>query len=169
MKIRRKTVSSNGDVTPVEKIVEFDVKPGWKRGNRVTFRQWEWRERMIGRLGDETPGHIPADIVFVLEEKPHAVYVREENDLVCTREISLREALCGFRFEYEHLDGRRINVMIPAVITPESEQRYPGLGMPISKNAGEFGDLVFRFRIRFPKMMSNEHKAIIRNLTFLDD
>ena len=98
MKIRRKTVSSNGDVTPVEKIVEFDVKPGWKRGNRVTFRQSEWRERMIGRLGDETPGHIPADIVFVLEEKPHAVYVREENDLVCTREISLREALCGFRF-----------------------------------------------------------------------
>lgn len=169
MKIRRKTVSSNGDVTPVEKIVEFDVKPGWKKGNRVTFRQSEWREEMIGRLGDETPGHVPADIVFVLEEKPHAVYVREENDLVYTREISLREALCGFRFEYEHLDGRRINVMVPAVITPESEQRYPGLGMPISKNAGEFGDLVFRFRIRFPKMMSNENKAIIRSLTFLDD
>ena len=50
---------------------------------------------MIGRLGDETPGHIPADIVFVLEEKPHAVYVREENDLVYTQQISLRDALCG--------------------------------------------------------------------------
>ena len=169
MKIRRKTVSANGDVTPIEKIIEFDVKPGWKPGNRVTFRQWDWGQTLIGRLGDETPGHIPADIVFVLEEKPHAVYVREENDLVCTREISLRDALCGVRFEYQHIDGRRINVMIPAVINPESEQRYPGLGMPISKNPGEFGDLVFRFRIRFPKMMSNENKAIVRSLTFLDD
>ena len=119
-------------------------------------------------LGDESPGHVAADIVFVLQEKPHHVYKREGNDLVNVREISLREALCGIRFEYEHIDGRRLNVMIPAVITPESEQRYHGLGMPESKNKGEFGDLVFRFRIRFPKTMSNENKAIIRGLSFLD-
>ena len=119
-------------------------------------------------MGDETPGHIPADVIFVIEEKAHSVFSREGNNLVFTQEISLREALCGLRFEYEHINGKRMNVMIPAVITPESEQVYHGLGMPIPKTE-EFGDLVFRFRIRFPRTMSIENKEIIRQLTFLDD
>lgn len=28
-----------------EKIVEFAVKPGWKTGNKVTFKQW-----VVGRI-----------------------------------------------------------------------------------------------------------------------
>ena len=38
MKITRKVLKAQG-LTPVDKIVEFEVKPGWKSGNRVTFRK----------------------------------------------------------------------------------------------------------------------------------
>ena len=38
MKITRKVLTAQG-LTPVDKIVEFEVKPGWKTGNRVTFRK----------------------------------------------------------------------------------------------------------------------------------
>lgn len=119
-------------------------------------------------MGDETPGHIPADVIFVIEEKPHPDYIREGNNLISIQEITLREALCGLRFEYEHISGKRMNVMIPAVISPETEQVYHGLGMPIVKS-DEFGDLIFRFKIRFPRTMTIEHKEIIRQLSFLDD
>ena len=34
--------------------------------------------------GDENPGRIAADIVFVLQEKPHPVFRRDGNDLVYT-------------------------------------------------------------------------------------
>ena len=64
---------------------------------------------MRSRLGDEIPGHIPADIVFTLQEKPHKVYKREGDDLVVVKDISLREALCGLRFEYQHINGRYMN------------------------------------------------------------
>jgi DnaJ-class molecular chaperone len=36
------------------------------------------------RAGDENPGRIAADIVFVLQERPHPVFKREGNDLVYT-------------------------------------------------------------------------------------
>ena len=119
-------------------------------------------------MGDEIPGHVPADVIFVVEEKPHPVYLREGNNLVVTQEITLREALCGLRFDYQHINGKYMNVSIPAVITPETEQVYYGLGMPITKS-DEFGDLVIRFKIRFPRTMSIEQKEIIRQLDFLDD
>lgn len=119
-------------------------------------------------MGDEAPGHIPADVIFVIEEKPHPMFIRDGNDLITHYEITLREALCGLRFEYEHINGKRMNVFVPAVISPETEQRYHGLGMPILKS-NEWGDLIFRFKIRFPRTISLEQKDIIRQLSFLDD
>lgn len=168
MKITRKVMLPEGGFTTIEKIIEFDIQPGWKSGNKVTFKKYDLNLNLNNRMGDEAPGHIPADIIFVIEESPHPRYVREGNDLIFTQEISLREALCGLRFEYDHINGKRMNVLIPAVITPETEQPYHGLGMPIPKT-NDFGDLVFRFKIRFPRTMSLEHKDIIRQLSFLDD
>ena len=39
MKVIRKKMGADGVVSPEERIVEFDVKPGWKAGNKVTFRK----------------------------------------------------------------------------------------------------------------------------------
>lgn len=38
MRIVRRVQESQS--TSEEKIVEFAVKPGWKTGNKVTFKQW---------------------------------------------------------------------------------------------------------------------------------
>ena len=45
--------------------------------------------------GNETATSTPADIVFVIEEKPHPRFKREGNDLVYTATLKLSEALCG--------------------------------------------------------------------------
>lgn len=50
------------DLTKQEKILEINVKPGWKSGTKITFE----------KEGDEMdPSVEPADLVFILEEKPH--------------------------------------------------------------------------------------------------
>ena len=56
--------------------------------------------------GDQLPGLEPADVIVVLEEKPHPVFKRRGHDLVMTQEIELVEALCGFRKPIETLDKR---------------------------------------------------------------
>ena len=169
MRVTRKVMNVQGECVVKEKVIEFEVKRGWREGMKVTFKKWGCWGSVRHRLGDELPGHIPADIVFVVREKPHAKYQREGNDLVYWVDISLREALCGCRFEYEHINGRKMNVIVPAVISPESEQVYHGLGMPISKLDNEYGDLIIRFHIRFPRTITPEHKDIVRSLAFLDD
>lgn len=84
LKITRKR---NGKDEP--KIVEVEIKPGWRAGTKITFEN----------EGDEKPNEIPSDIVFTIQEKPHPIFTRVTKDLYHKRRITLTEALCGIKFE----------------------------------------------------------------------
>ena len=157
LKITRKVYDLNNNVTKEDKIVEVNIKPGWKAGTKISFRKY----------GDERPGHIPADIVFVRQDKPDSEYTRDGNDLIYHKDISLVDALCGTRFIYNHLDGRNLQVFAPSVVSPETEIKYPGMGMPVSKEPGTFGDLRIKFNIKFPSHLNAEDKAAVRNMACL--
>ena len=43
------------------------------------------------REGDQAPNKIPADIVFIIRDKPHALFKREGCDLKYTAKVSLKE------------------------------------------------------------------------------
>lgn len=70
---RRLKVSRMVNGRQQEEVLEINVKPGWKTGTKITFE---------GRGGDSGPGQLAADLVFVIAQKPHPVFVREDNDLV---------------------------------------------------------------------------------------
>ena len=61
---------------------------------------------------------MPADIIFVVGEKPHAVFKRDGNDLTYTARISLADALCGTTLSIPHLDGTTLQVPVHELITP---------------------------------------------------
>lgn len=87
-------------VTQERKVVEVHIERGMKHGSRVVFR---------GEAGDE-PGAEPGDLIFVVQQKPHAVFKRDGNDLFIEREIPLVDALCGLQFTLTHLDKRRLRI-----------------------------------------------------------
>jgi DnaJ-class molecular chaperone len=60
--------------------------------------------------GDERPGSMPADIVFVIEEKQHPQFSREGNDLAYSARLPLVDALCGATVRLQTLDGRPLTV-----------------------------------------------------------
>jgi DnaJ homolog subfamily B member 4 len=135
-----------------EKILTINVKPGWKSGTRITF----------ANEGDEVaPGRFQT-IVFVLEEKTHAVFVREGDQLSVTLDISLADALAGVAGSITTLDGRALPVRHEGVVQPGTTVRMPGEGMPISKLPNQRGDLVVKFSIRFPRSLTPAQKAQIR-------
>ena len=70
--------------------------------------------------GDQRPGVTPADIVFMVEEKPHARFKREGNDLLYTHRLPLVEALCGPSFRVQTLDGRSLPVTVQSSVGPNS-------------------------------------------------
>jgi len=79
---------------------DIPIKKGWKNGTKITFE----------REGDELPGVIPADIVFVLNTKPHPRFEREGDDLVYTATVPLEQALTGVEVTIQTLDGRTLKV-----------------------------------------------------------
>ena len=126
--------------TVVQEILTIDIKPGWKKGTKITFAE----------KGNEAPHVIPADIVFTIAEKPHDVFTREGNDLVMTRKISLAEDWARYTVHVKTLDGRNLTIPIKGVIKPGYEEVVPGEGMPISKDPCKKGDLRIKFNIGFP-------------------
>ncbi len=60
---------------------------------------------------------------MVIQEMDHTTFKRQGIDLYLEKEISIVEALCGFTFVVDHLDGRKLAVqnMPGQVISPGNE------------------------------------------------
>ncbi|QQP49498.1 DnaJ protein -like protein 1like [Caligus rogercresseyi] len=90
MKISRRVVSSDGTARKEEKVLTINVKPGWKPGTKITFQ----------REGDQAPNKIPADIIFIIRDKPHKHFTREGSDLKYVCKITLKEKSRTRSFTY---------------------------------------------------------------------
>ncbi|CAN1354809.1 DnaJ homolog subfamily B member 13 [Linum perenne] len=154
MKISRDILDASGKTMQVEEILTIDIKPGWKKGTKITFPE----------KGNEQPGIIPSDLVFIIDEKPHPVFSREANDLVVTQKVSLSEALTGYTVNLTTLDGRSLTIPVSNVIHPTYEEVVPREGMPIPRDQTRRGNLRIKFSIRFPSRLTAEQKAGIKKL-----
>ena len=71
-------------------------------------------------------------------------------------DISLKEALCGFSTNIEHLAGRTLEVKYNGVIHPDKQMMIKEQGMPIKGRDILKGDLIINFNIIFPDKLSTE-------------
>ncbi|OAJ38062.1 hypothetical protein BDEG_22030 [Batrachochytrium dendrobatidis JEL423] len=157
LKVTRKLIDgATARQISTEKILTVNIKPGWKAGTKIKF----------SGEGDEIPGtggH--QDIEFVVEEKSHAVFKRDGDNLRVTIHATLVEALCGFTRTLSHLDGKSFQVqgaMGNNPIQPGSEIRMPGMGMPISKTPGKKGDLIVTVLVSLPSTLNETQKRTLR-------
>ena len=109
-------------------------------------------------MGNEQPNTEPGDVVFVLQQKDHAVFKRKGADLLIQKDVALVEALCGFEFVVKQLDGRSPLVKSkpgPNCPTGSLGGRagvlcVDGEGMPKAGNPFDKGRLFVLFTIVFP-------------------
>jgi DnaJ family protein B protein 4 len=149
---RKMKISRRIDGRCEEKILMLDLKPWWKTGTKVTFEG----------EGDKEAGGPPQDIQFVMRVVPHAIFQREKENLVCERTITLRDALCGYLLNVRGLDGEELRKQFDDVIETGREYRFPGSGM-YTKD-GRRGDVIVRFKVKFPDRLSPEEKAQVRRI-----
>jgi DnaJ-class molecular chaperone len=152
MKISRNVIGSDGNLYKEDKVLSIAVKAGWKAGTKITF----------AREGDQATGKIPADIIFVIRDKPHPVFKRESSDLKYTAKISLRDALCGTTIEVPNLTGTKSTLnLTERVIKPNTIERIQGKGLPYPKEPSRRGDLLVQFDIQFPDKLTKSQRDII--------
>lgn len=156
MKISRTVMQPDGSARKEEKVLNISVKPGWKSGTKITFQ----------REGDQTPGKIPADIIFIIRDKPHAQFKREASDLRYTAKITLKQALCGTTVRVPTLSGETVQLETHGeVIKPVTVKRIQGKGLPFPKEPMRRGDLLIGFEIQFPNVISPLTKEVLADLS----
>lgn len=130
-KLTRLVHHENGHRKKEDAFYSVEVKRGWKDGTKVTFSQ----------AGDRHPDRIPADVVFVVREKPHPRLTRQGNDLFLTFKVepsNTNRVNC----EIETIDNHFINC---SVNFGEKNMYFHERGLPDQKNPNIFGGLQVNF------------------------
>jgi DnaJ family protein A protein 2 len=149
----------SGKKTTVErKVLHVHVDRGVRTGHKIDFRG----------EGDQTPGVQPGDVIFEIEQKPHARFQRKDDDLVYHADIDLVTALAGGTIYIEHLDDRWLSVeIIPGEVIANGElssichksitnnyigsiKMIRGQGMP-SYRHHDHGNMYIQFDVKFPE------------------
>ncbi|ETV96704.1 hypothetical protein H310_10021 [Aphanomyces invadans] len=149
-------VCKGNKVTKERKVLEVHIEKGMRNGQRITFKG----------EADQAPGLVAGDIVFVVQEKEHAVFQRKGGNLIFEKKISLVEALTGFETIVEHLDGRHLHVKSAPgdVIKPNQFKAIQGEGMPQHGNPYVKGQLVILFKVEFPTQLTSAQATALKSL-----
>ncbi|CCK73410.1 uncharacterized protein NDAI_0G04250 [Naumovozyma dairenensis CBS 421] len=133
--------------------IDIQLKPGWKAGTKLTYKN----------KGDYNPRtHGRKTLQFIIDEKPHPTFQREDDNLVCTVPLTFKESLLGFSKTVQTIDGRNLPISRSQPIQPTEITRYPGQGMPISKKPGQRGDLIVKYKIAYPITLTQAQRDAIK-------
>lgn len=152
----RRVLNPDGHTTREEpKILEIDVKKGWKEGTKITF----------AKEGHQSPNKVPADIIFVIKDKPHALFTRDkDNNLIYKAKISLREALTGTRIEVKTISGKVVGIPVNEIVNPSTTKIIHGGGLPLPKSSDRTGNLIVSFDIQFPSYLPPDCKSTLSSI-----
>ena len=146
--------AGNGYITESE-IIHLRVKAGTKDGAS---------QKCIDK-GDENLKGEKSDLILVIKEIESKNYVRKGDDLIMTKEVHLGNALTGFKWIHNHIDGKKIFIKETMVIKEHSTRKIRNKGMPTS--GGQYGDLIVIYKLVYPKQLCDD--AIKNILPFESD
>ena len=150
------TCRGNG-VVAGKKQIEINIPAGVTSGNYIPLRG----EGNIGKRNGP-----PGDLLVYIEEDPHSIFERNNNDVIMVLPISFPQAVLGASLEIPTLTGKaRIN--IPAGTSPGKILRMRNKGIPNVHGAG-IGDQLVQIQIFVPKNVNSEDKQKVAELLELD-
>ncbi|EGR30568.1 hypothetical protein IMG5_129010 [Ichthyophthirius multifiliis] len=106
--------------------------------------------------GDEYFDSSPSDVFFEIQEISHPKFTRKGYDLYYKLEISLKEALLGFKKKIQHLGDNYVKIERNQITSPGFIERIVNQGMPIRNYQGRSGDLYIEYYVRFDNYYSQE-------------
>ena len=142
MKVTRKVFDSTGNQQAVEeKVVTLHIDPQTAIGSKIPAR----------REGDLHWGKIPADIIFVVRDKPHQIFERSAQnvaDIQYTAQITRKQLERGENINVPSIDGSdRLTVELEKLNFIRGLFKINGQGLPKVDGKGERGNLLVKLEI----------------------
>ncbi|MCL2220427.1 MAG: molecular chaperone DnaJ [Chitinispirillia bacterium] len=140
----------------VESTVSVEIPAGVCEGNYITVPQ----KGDAGR-GGGTSG----DLIVILQEKQHDLFVRHGADLVCEMDITFSEAALGCSKIIETFENT-VSLKIPNGTQSEKIFKLKEKGMPVL-HSRKYGDLLVRVHVKTPEKLSKHEKDLFEKLAKL--
>jgi len=119
---------------------------------------------VIRDKGHNINNQVKGEVRIKVNVKNSNEITRQGMDLYLNKTITLKESLCGFIFEFDHLNGKRIcmnNNTGNNIIKPGSKKIINGLGMIKDDN---IGNMVIEFDVKFPDTLTEKQKESLKNI-----
>jgi molecular chaperone DnaJ len=105
------------------------------------------------------------DLYVVLHVKPHPIFQRDGDDLLCEVPVSFVDAALGAEIEVPALDGKT-SIRVPAGTQPGTMFRLRGKGIKNVQGYGH-GDLHIRISVEVPTHLTSAQKAKLQEFADL--
>lgn len=137
-----------------KKLINITIPPGVEHGQQIKYNG----------MGDNSiSGLPPGDLIVSIQIIPHPIFRREHNNIVIDKKISAWEAMLGSRFDINTLDGKQLNILVPAGTQPDTVLSCTGEGLP-STRSRQRGNLLIRIKIEIPRSLTPEQKQAIERI-----
>ncbi len=134
------------------------VPAGVKQGQRLK----------LNGEGDTSPqGGSAGDLYVIVNVQDHAVFRREDDDVLIDVPVSYFDAILGAEVEVPTLSGR-IAVKVPSGSHSGQVMRIKGKGFPKSGGFGS-GDMLVRILVDTPSSLNSKQKELIQELAKTSD
>lgn len=147
-----------GGLKKETKILAVEITRGMKHKEKITFAE----------EGDQHPDVTPGDVHVILLQKSHPVFKRspEGCHLYVTKQITLLEALTGFQFPLDHLDGRTLIISSePNTVYKQGDiKAIKEEGFPLRNNPGVNGHLYITLDVVMPTSLDGKTSNALRQL-----
>lgn len=149
-----RNIKQRGVVREETETLYVEVAKGVDTNEIIVFRE-------KGHIVDDSPG---GDIKVFVSVLDHAHFKRSGLDLIYTKQISLKDALCGVDFEFEHVSGKLYkinNTKGQTIIYPGYKKIVPGLGLQRQEHVG---NLLIEFEITFPEKLNTNQIDTLKKI-----
>jgi len=118
---------------------------------------------VLGNKGNVVSQDIAGDVKLVIKVENDTGYERNGLDLLVHKNISLKDALCGFTFELKYVNNKTytINNSSGNIIPPGYRKVIPNMGLTRENHVG---NLVIVFNIIFPDKLNEEKMNLLRDI-----
>lgn len=124
------------------------------------------RLRVPGEGHPDPHGGPPGDCYCFVNVRPHPLFEREGQHLICQVPISYSQAALGATIEIPTLDGAE-ELDISAGTQNGEVFTLQGKGMPDPRHSGR-GNLLVQVHVEVPKQLDPDHEDILRRLAAME-
>jgi molecular chaperone DnaJ len=147
------TCRGNG-VVQRRRRIDLKIPGGVDTGSQLILRGEGDAPDGSGRRGD---------LYVVVHVRPHEIFVREGNDLVCNVNVNFSKAALGGEVEVPTFDGPA-KIMMPPGTQSGATFRLRRKGMPALRENGR-GDELVVVRVRTPTKLTSRQKELMDQLS----